>query len=74
MELVGSAIFNELVDHGVMSEKGVARTDLLNHLRMYRMAQLAYENALGMTPSGRLSIKGTGTKAALDFGRCNGER
>jgi hypothetical protein len=30
MELVvGSAIFNELVDHGVISEKGALRTDLL---------------------------------------------
>jgi hypothetical protein len=34
-------------------------------VRIYRIVQLAYENALGMTPAGRLSIKAT--KAALDL-------
>lgn len=71
LEQIGSAIYLELINNGIMGPDGKPRNDMLNHLRMYRTAQLAYENALGMTPAGRMSIKANGTSVALDLaGAC----
>lgn len=67
MEIIGAALFNVLVDKGAVDENGKPRDHLLNHLRLYRQAQLAHEAALGMTPAARMAIKANGKRAPFDL-------
>ncbi|MBE3602160.1 hypothetical protein IMX07_00815 [bacterium] len=66
-EIVGAALFNALVDQGPVDENGKPRDHLLNHLRLYRQAQLGHEAALGMTPAARMMIKATGRRSDFDL-------
>ncbi len=66
-EIVGAALFNALVEKGAVDENGKPRDHLLNHLRLYRQAQLAHESALGMTPAARTLIKANGRRSNFDL-------
>jgi hypothetical protein len=66
LEILGANVFAELIRNGVSNQEGEPRR-LLTELRQLRQTQLAYERELGLTPSARVAIKASGTKAALDL-------
>lgn len=66
LEILGTNAFSELVTKGLLNSEGEPRR-LLTDYRQLRQVQLSYERELGMTPAARMTIKASGTKAALDF-------
>lgn len=66
LEIIGSHVFADLITKGVTTASGDPRR-LLSEFRMLRAAQLRYEEALGMTPAARMSLKvGASRSRALD--------
>ena len=59
-EYIISLAFTELVQNGLTNRKGDSRR-LLTDWRQLKLAQLAYERELGMTPSARDAIRGNGS-------------
>ena len=55
LELIGSAIFADLLRREPWREDGEPRK-LLTEYRQLKQAQLAYSNALGLTPAARLTL------------------
>jgi len=66
LEVLASKVYAELRDHGFLGAEGEPRK-LLSEFRQIRQAQLSYERELGMTPAARMTIKASGTRAALDL-------
>ena len=66
LEILGANAFSELLTMGLLNAKGEPRR-LLTDYRQLRQVQLSYERELGMTPAARMTIKASGTKAALDL-------
>jgi hypothetical protein len=66
MEILCTIAFADLRDRGILNRRGDPRR-LLTDFRQLRMAQLAYERELGMTPAARMAIKASGTRAAFDL-------
>jgi hypothetical protein len=65
-EIFGAAVFRKLAVNGVLNARGEAKR-LLNDFQKLKKVQLAYENALGLTPASRMALKASGTGAALDL-------
>lgn len=66
MEILSSTVFAILTKINVINGEGEPRRLLSEH-RQLKLAQLAYERELGMTPAARMAIKVNGTEAALDL-------
>lgn len=66
LEILTRTVFADLQLKGVFNKQGEARR-LLNDYRQLRLAQLAYERELGMTPLARVELKAHSTQAALDL-------
>ncbi|MGD0076542.1 MAG: hypothetical protein ABSD31_19750 [Candidatus Binataceae bacterium] len=66
LEILSSTVFAILTKINVINGEGEPRRLLSEH-RQLKLAQLAYERELGMTPAARMAIKANGTRAALDL-------
>lgn len=66
LEILTRTVFTDLQAKGIFNKQGEARR-LLNDYRQLRLAQLAYERELGMTPLARVELKAHSTQAALDL-------
>ena len=66
LEVLGSRVYAELRNRGVIGAEGDARR-LLNDYRTLRATQLAFARELGMTPAARMALKTSGTRAAFDL-------
>lgn len=70
LEIVGAALFAGIVKEGAThtDDKGdVAARRLVEDHRKNRIAKLAYERELGMTPVARMALKTSSTHMALDL-------
>jgi len=66
LDVLASKVYAELRDHGFTNGEGEPRR-LLTEFRQLRLAQLAYERELGMTPVARMNLKASSTNTALDL-------
>ena len=66
LEILADSVFAILRDKGVTSN-GVEPRRLLDDFRKLRGIQLAYAQALGMTPAARLAIKASRDDGAFDL-------
>jgi hypothetical protein len=72
LEVMAQQVYAILRNVGPVNEKGEPRR-LLSEFRSLRLAQLAFERELGMTPASRMAIKADRTNAAIDVaGLLNG--
>lgn len=65
LEILGAYAFAELIQNGITNKEGEPRK-LLEHFRQIRLAQLAYERELGMTPASRMNLRVGAFRAAHD--------
>jgi hypothetical protein len=68
-EILGSAVFMELIEGGIKDQNSKPREGLINTWRNIRASQLKYGAALGMTPVARASIEADLDAAAVDIGQ-----
>lgn len=66
LEILSSTVFAEIKRVGVIGKDDEPRR-LLGDYRQLRLAQLAYERELGMTPASRQALRASGNKPALDL-------
>lgn len=66
LEVLSASVFAHLLILGVINGQGEPRR-LLGEHRQLKLAQLAYERELGLTPAARQALKAAGTNAALDI-------
>lgn len=60
LEILSATVFAELKRGGVLNKDGEGRR-LLNDYRQLRLAQLAHQRELGMTPSSRVALAASPT-------------
>ncbi len=66
LEILSATCFAWLTKMNVINGQGEPRRLLSEH-RQLKLAQLAFEKELGMTPAARMAIKANQTNAALDI-------
>ncbi len=66
LELLSASVGYSLAQLGPITDNGEPRR-LLTEFRHLKLAQLAYERELGMTPAARMAIKANATSAAVDL-------
>ena len=66
LELLSASVGHCLAQLGPITDNGEPRR-LLTEFRHLKLAQLAYERELGMTPAARMAIKANATSAAVDL-------
>jgi hypothetical protein len=66
LELLSASVGYCLAQLGPVNDNGEPRR-LLTEFRHLKLAQLAHERELGMTPAARIAIKANATSAAVDL-------
>lgn len=66
LEVLADQVYAWLRVGNVVNNQGEGKT-LLDDFRKLRQAQLTYARELGMTPTARMALKASGTKAAFDL-------
>jgi hypothetical protein len=66
-EIIGSAIFTDLMEQGIRDAMGEPRSRLIEAWKGVRGSQLRYSTALGLSPLARASISAAADGVAIDI-------